>query len=69
MPGYTPPALQKFEHKQTSCPQDAPHPWNKPVYEKHTQLYTQQSSAPKINSEDTNIVQSINGTLYTILKK
>ena len=60
MPIYIPNAFQKFQQKPPSRPQDAPHTWNKPVYGKHTQLATKKRSAPKLNSEDTNIVQSIN---------
>ena len=62
MPGYIPTTLKIFQHKPPARPQDAPHPWNKPVYGKHIQLATQQSSAPKLNSAETNHVQSINGT-------
>ena len=62
MPGYIPTALRRFQHKPPACPQDAPHPWNKPVYVKHIQLATQQISAPKLNFADINCVQSINGT-------
>ena len=62
MPGYIPITLQKFQHKPQARPQDAPHPWNKPVYRKHIQFATQQISAPKLNYSDTNIVHSINGT-------
>ena len=62
MPGYIPTALHKFQNKPPTHPQDAPHPWNKPVYGKHNQLATQKISAPKLNSVDTNRVQSINGT-------
>ena len=67
MPGYIPTALQKFQHKSPACPQDAPHPFNKIVYVKHIQLVTQKHSSPKPNSADTNRVQSISGTLYTML--
>ena len=62
MPGYIPTVLHKFQHKRPESPQDASHPWNKSVYGKHTQLATHQSSAPKLNSADTNRVQSVNGT-------
>ena len=61
MPIYIPNAFKKFQQKPPSRPQDAPHTWNKPVYGKHTQLATKKRSAPKLNSEDTNRVQSING--------
>ena len=60
MPGYIPTTLKIFQHKPPARPQDAPHPWNKPVYGKHTQLATRQSSAPKLNTTDTSRVQSIN---------
>ena len=59
---YIPTALKKFQHKPPARTQDAPHPWNKPVYCKQIQLATQQSSAPNLNSADINCVQSINGT-------
>ena len=54
MPGYIPTALHKLHHKPPACPQDAPHPYNKPVYGKHIQLASQKSSAPKLKSADTN---------------
>ena len=60
---YIPTLLHKFQHKPPVRPQDASHPWNKPVYGKYIKLDTQQSSAQKINSEDTNRVQSINGII------
>ena len=62
MPGYTPTAFRKFQHKPPARPQDAPNPWNKTVYGKHIQLATQNISSPKLNSADTNKVQSINVT-------
>ena len=54
--------IEKSQYRPPVRPQDTPHLWNKHVYGKHIQLATQQSSAPKINSIDTNRVQSINGT-------
>ena len=69
MPGYIPTALQKIQHKPPARPQDAPHLWNKPVYVKHIQLTTQKISAPKINSADTNRIQSIDDNfLYYALE-
>ena len=62
MSGYIRTPFQKFQHKPPARPKDDPHPWNKPVYFKHIQLATQQSSSPKPNSADTNSVQFINGT-------
>ena len=62
MPGYTPMVLHKLQHKPTAHRQDSPHPWNKPVHCKHIQLITQKSSMPKLNSAETNRVQSVNGT-------
>ena len=62
MPRYIPTTLHKFHHKPPARPQDVPHPCNKPIYGKHIQLATQQSSAPKLNSTDTNILQFINRT-------
>ena len=62
MPGYIPTALHKLQHKPLELPQDAPHPCNKPVYVKQIQLATQQRSAPKLNSADTNRLQFINST-------
>ena len=62
MHGYIPTTLQKLHHKPPARPQDSPHPWNKPAYGKRVQLAIQKFSAPKINSEDTNRVQSINRT-------
>ena len=62
MHGYIPTTLQKLHHKPPARPQDAPHPWNKPAYGKRVQLAIQKFSAPKINSEDTKRVQSINRT-------
>ena len=63
MPGYIPTKLQKLQQKLPELAQDPPHTRKKYVYDKHTQLATQKSSAPKINSTDTNCVQSINGTI------
>ena len=62
MPGYIPTALHKFQNKPPERPQDDPHSWNKPIYSKHIQLATIQSSAQKLNSLDTNRVQSVNVT-------
>ena len=62
MPGYIPTILHKFQQKPQARAQDAPHSFNKHVYVKHIQLANQQSSAPKLNSADTNRVQSINST-------
>ena len=62
MTGYTPTELHKFQHKPPERPQDSPQPCNKPVYGKHIQLSTQQSSVPKPNFADKNRVQPINGT-------
>ena len=68
MPGYIPTIFYKFQQKPPAHAEDAPHTLNKTVYVKHIQLATQQSSAPKLNSADTNRVQSINGTfLYYAL--
>ena len=62
MPGYIPTTLHKLQQKPPARPQDAPHPWNKPVYGNHIQLSTQKRSVPILNSADKNRVQSINGT-------
>ena len=62
MPGYIPTAFHRFQHKLPAHAQDAPNSWNKSVYDKHIQLATQQSSAPKLNFTDTNDVQSIKWT-------
>ena len=62
IPGYIPTVLQKFQNKPPDFPQEALHPWNKPVYGKHIQLANHQSSTTKINSADTNRVKSINST-------
>ena len=62
MPGYIPTTFHKFQQKPPARPQDVPYPWNKFFYGKHIQLATQQRSAPKPNSTDTNSVQSINVT-------
>ena len=62
MPRYIPTEFNKFQHKSPERPQDSSHPWSKSVYGKHIQLSTQQSSTQKLNSADTNRVQSINGT-------
>ena len=69
MPGYIPNELYKLQQKPLAHHQDNPHTRNKPVYGKHIQLATQQISTPKINSVDTNHVQSINGNFYTMLEK
>ena len=60
MPVYIPTALHKFQQKVPAHPQYASHLWNKPIYSKHIQLSTQQSSAQEINSAGTSNVQSIN---------
>ena len=62
MPGYISSTLRKFRDKSIARPQYAPYPWNTSIYGKNTQLATQKISAPKLNSADTNFVQSINGT-------
>ena len=56
IPGHITTALQKFEHKPLERPQYSPNIWNKPV-DGNQKILTQ-----KINSTDTNRVQSINGT-------
>ena len=60
MPGYKPTALHKLKHKPPDRSQDAPRTWNKYTYGKQIQLFTQQNSAPNLNSADTNNVQLIN---------
>ena len=64
MLGYIPSVLQEYQHKPPSSTQDNPYKWNKPVYGKHIQLATQQISAPKLNSTDTNRAKSINVTFF-----
>ena len=64
MPEYIPTGFNKLQQKPPARPQDSPHPWNKPVDGKFIHLATKQISAPKLNSTDTNIVQSINGILF-----
>ena len=64
MPGYIPTAQYKFQHKPSAHDQDARQTWNKTIYVKQIQLSTQQNSAPKINSADTNCVQSVNSNLF-----
>ena len=55
IPGYITLSLHKFQHKPLARTQYSLYPWNKPDYG------NQQSPAPKTNSTDTNLVQSING--------
>ena len=68
MPEYIPTGFNKLQQKPPARAQYVPHTWNKHIYVKHIQLATQQSPSPKLNSADTNCVQSINSTfLYYAL--
>ena len=63
MPGYISTKFYKYQHKPPARSQDDTYLLNKHVYGKHIQLAIQQSYAPKLNSADTNCMQSINITL------
>ena len=68
MPTYIKEALHKFHHPASSCPQDAPHAWNQPVYGAAVQYTDQPDDSPLLPPKSINLVQQIIGTLlyYTI---
>ena len=62
MPGYVAAALHKFHHPPTTKKQDAPHPWNRPIYGAHTKYATQDDEFPLLPPGTINQVEQIVGT-------
>ena len=62
MPLYIPRALKRFNHPHPKRPQYAPHKWTKPVYGSKVQ-YAPTDDTPLLGPNDTQLVQSINGTM------
>ena len=54
--------LDKLQHKQSSRPQHAPHDWVKPTYSTKPQLAHNEDDSPKLNTQETNKIQSIVGS-------
>ena len=67
MPGYTPTALHKLQHKPLDFPQYTPHLRNKTAYGKLIQLATQQSSASKLNSTEKIVCNPSTAISYNML--
>ena len=63
MPGYVAAALHKFQHPTQTKKQDAPHPWNRPIYGDHTQYATPDNDSTLIPPATINQVEQIVGTL------
>ena len=63
MPTYIQEALHKFQNPAPSCPQDAPHAWNQPVYGADVQYSDQSDYSPLLLPKSINLVQQIIGTL------
>ena len=62
MPRYITDNMRKFQHSKPDCPQGSRYPRTKTTYGQKIQLSKQSSSSPKLNTKNTNHVQSINGT-------
>ena len=62
MPGYFAAALHKFQHPPPTKKQDAPHPWNRPIYGAHTQYATPDYDSPLLPPATINQVEQIFGT-------
>jgi hypothetical protein len=63
MPGYIDRALKKFDHVPPSRNQHAPHTWVEPAYGScRPQSPTPISTAPLLDKQGTNRIQSITGT-------
>ena len=62
MPGYVTATLHKFQHPPPTKKQDAPHPWNRPIYGAHTQYATPDDVSPLIPPTTTNQSEQIVGT-------
>ena len=59
MPGYVAAALHKFQHPPPTKKQDAPHPWNRPIYGAHTQYATPDDDSPLLPPTPINQVEKI----------
>ena len=62
MQGYVAAALNKFQHPPPTKKQDAPHPWNRPIYGTHTQYATPDDDSTLLPPAKTNQVEQIVGT-------
>ena len=62
MPGYVAAALHKFQHQPPTKKQDAPHPWNRPIYGAHTQYATPDDDSPLLPPATIIQVEQIFGT-------
>ena len=63
MPTYINEALHKFQHPVPSCPQDAPHTWNQPVYGASVQYADQPDDSNLLPPKSIDLVQQIIGPL------
>ena len=59
MPGYVAAALHKFQHPPPTKKQDAPYPWNRPVYDAHTQYATPDDDSPLLPPATIHQVEQI----------
>ena len=62
MMGYVAAALHKFQHPPPTKKQDAPHPWNRPIYGAHTQYATPDDDSPLLPSATINQAEHSFGT-------
>ena len=68
MPGYVAEELHKFQPPPLTKKQDAPHPWNRPIYGAHTQYATPDNDSPLLPPATISQVEQIVGTfLYYVL--
>ena len=62
MPDYVAAALHKFQNPPPTKKQDAPHPWNHPIYGAHTQYATPDDDSQLLPPATINQVEQIVGT-------
>ena len=68
MPEYNPTSFNKFQHKPPVRPQDATHPWNKPVYVKHIQIVTKKHSRQNSTLQKRTDYNPSMAPLYTMFE-
>jgi hypothetical protein len=59
MPGYIKAALHKYQHPAPTCPDNAPHQWNPPVYGAKTQYVEDKEYSPDFSPKDVNRLQQL----------
>jgi hypothetical protein len=63
MPGYIDKALERFDHKAPSTPQNSPYPHTKPQYGAKIQYATDEDATPVLGKEEKKFIQQVTGTL------